>query len=713
MNNRNRYIFTICVFILFISKVEALQLDSLQTTLADSLKKDSIWRSLQLQEITVKGSNVRHHPNKDVWTITSDMRKNTVNTYELLERIPGFFLNHINKEISFKGKSDVLIIVDGKEKDADYIGSLNNLRFKKIEVYDNTYTRFPNKVVINLITKEEWQGYDFTNDASTLMLPSSPYGNFFSRANESASFTFTRPKYDLSTGLRYNHTNSSVAENRELRQGSQYSYHLLKNGANMTQYYNTFTCWIDYDYRLSKNHVFSAKYAYSSKSQDTHYHHLYEKKNLLLQSTTLLDRNIFRENGFNQHALNFYYRGNLNSWQLYSDIGINIYNDQTLYSLSENTGFATENRYHDKRNVWTMNIDATKKFANGNSLNIALSHVNRYYSGKDQIEGLFETNKYRNDRFALNYQCILSRCFSGSVIGSYENTYVSSNAGNFHQDIFAGGALLNYLTSDKKTNGELRFYTMLRPPTYSQILPFTNIVDSMTTITGNPLLKSEVTYASNVRISRGSFYTSLDFQYSGNKISMEYAWEDGMIKGQYQNVNYSSWIWSAGVQFPDLKWKKNSLKFRAHMEYHNRHMWHGSNSQSQSGWKGFADLTCALDKVGTFQLQYATWPRYDIFTQGKGRSFNDWWQLSVWKYLIKNRLYIRFDYNLPIRLGINKSSYQEIKTPFYTDYRNTCYYEKNRNSIDLTVQFRLFKGHKVNKKNNRQSNAVIQDEFTE
>lgn len=711
MSIRNRIIIVLFFCFLLTNKVEAQQSDTIKGNHADSLANDSIWRSLLLHEVLVKGSNVKHHPNKDVWTITSDMRKNTVNTYELLEKIPGLFVNRIDKKINFRGKNDVLIIVDGKEKDSEYIGNLANLRFKKVEIYDNTYSRFPNKVVINLITKEDWQGYDFVTEASTLMLPSTPYGKFFSRANASSSFTYTRPQYDFATGFRYNHTNNSLAESRELQQGKLYHYHLLEDGPNMTLYVNAFTGWLDYDFRLTKGHVISAKYAYSRKSQDIHNHYLYDKRDLLLHSTTSLSREIQRDNDYNQHALNFYYRGDLNSWKLYSEIGFNFYNDHTLYSLCENTGFDTKNLYHNKRNVWTMNVDATKKFKNGNTLNISLSHASRYYSGIDQISGLVETNNYKEHRLALDYQFVLSKNLSGFITGAYSNIHVTAYENNFYQNVFSGDALLNYVSPDKKTNAEIRFYSNLYPPTYSQVLPFTNVIDSMTFITGNPLLKTEVSYGSSAMFLRWPFYTSFDIQYSGNKSSMEYEWTDGKIKGQYQNVNYTAWVWSIGIEPNNIEWGRHSLNFKAHVEYHNRHIWHHSNKQTQTGWRAFADITYSIDKIASFKLEYVSWPRYDIFTQGKERFFNDWWHLSIWKYLMGKRLFIGIDYNLPIRFGISTSSLYEISTPFYSDYHNTGYYEKNRNSINLTVRYQLFKGHEVVKQNNRQNSKVIRDEF--
>ena len=141
-----------------------LQKDSLLT---DTLRKDSIWKNVNLENITIKGSNIAHYPDKDVYTITDEMRKNTIDTYGILEKLPGMFVDKIDRSITYKGKQNIIVLVDGKKKDISYIGNLHNMRFKKIEVYENTHPRYLNAdVVINVITKEQWQGFDFSDNTS-------------------------------------------------------------------------------------------------------------------------------------------------------------------------------------------------------------------------------------------------------------------------------------------------------------------------------------------------------------------------------------------------------------------------------------------------------------------------------------------------------------------------------------------------------------------
>lgn len=701
-----------CLFCFINNNLNA-QTDSIQASVVDTLERDSVWKSLQLKEVTVKGTNVKHYSNRDVWTITNEMRKNTITTYELLEKIPSLYYDRVSQSITYKGEDKVLLIVDGKEKDAGYIGNLANIRFNKIEIYENSHTRFPDyNIVINLKTKDNWRGYDFVNDASALALPSSKYGDLFSKASESVMYTYTQSEFDLSTGFSYNHNNSSTVQEWNILQANLYRYMLMQDCIpNASFYSNAYRIWIDYDYKLSKNHTLSAKYTFNTKSNHSYGTFHFQRENMSERITNSLYRNTRNDNNFYEHTITFYYRGKTKTWELYSDLGADFYNDHTNYSLNESTGFSSMSLFHNKRKVWNMNIDATKTFNNQNALNFALSSTYRYYYGKDINSGNIETNDYRDTRFAINYRYTLSQNLSGFLIGAYNYAHVSANEKSYDQHIVAGAALIKYVGNDKKTNGYIRFYSMTRPPSYSQILPFTKQIDSIMTTSGNPLLKTEVVYATDIKVSWRPFYTSFEIQYSGNKKSIEYTWDNYKINSMYQNIKSTTWKYIIGVEPIKIKLKEGSFQVKAEISRIGHHAWHNERSTTHSYWNIISDVTYTHDKIAAFQLQYSSRPQYVIYTQGEEKRLNDWWRFSVWKYLMKKRLFIEIDYRLPIKFGVGKNSYERVSTPFYDNYNATNFFEERKNSINLTIRYKLFRGHQINKKQNNQSNTSIQDEF--
>lgn len=51
--------------------------------------------------------------------------------------------------------------------------------------------------------------------------------------------------------------------------------------------------------------------------------------------------------------------------------------------------------------------------------------------------------------------------------------------------------------------------------------------------------------------------------------------------------------------------------------------------------------------------------------QGFSETGFDMWDLTVNKYLFKNRLVLSLNYSIPLHLGARKSQQSEISTPFY------------------------------------------------
>ena len=128
-------------------------LDSIAKSKEDSQSttpKDSVWKEKKLKEVIVKGSNVTHYPDKDVWKITDEMRKNTFDSYDILKKIPGMFYDEILNTLSYNGLKKILILKDGMEKGNSHIGHLANIRFNNVEIYHSPTGRYSNyEIVIN------------------------------------------------------------------------------------------------------------------------------------------------------------------------------------------------------------------------------------------------------------------------------------------------------------------------------------------------------------------------------------------------------------------------------------------------------------------------------------------------------------------------------------------------------------------------------------
>ena len=189
-------------------------------------QNDSIYKNVNLQEFTVKGSSIKHYSDRDVWMITDDMRKNTVSAYDLLEKIPGVVLDKATKKLKYKGGEKILITIDGREKGDGYAGEMGNLRFKKIEVYEHPTGRFDGyDVVFNFITLDGWRGYDLTATGYVFASPSVKHGDVINNANPSLSYTYTRSKFDFAAHYDYQHQNAHDEVQTDMMQAKDVFYH--------------------------------------------------------------------------------------------------------------------------------------------------------------------------------------------------------------------------------------------------------------------------------------------------------------------------------------------------------------------------------------------------------------------------------------------------------------------------------------------------------
>ena len=677
--------------------------DSVRTDSANTIQQDSIWKDVRLDNVVIKGKNVVHFPDKDVWNITEEMRKNTTDTYDILEKLPGLYVDKVERKISYKGRDKIVVIVDGKEKNLSYIGNLHNMRFRQIEVYEHSHPRYPNSdVVINIITKERWSGFDFSDNFNTRLLPSARYGSLFSMVRNGFNYTYTRPKFDFSTSIYYDHNNRKYDEDISYTLANQYSYRSVDDGQpDQVRYSNSYEGWADLDYKFNVNHSASVKYSYSQSSFNQWGNTVFNKNG------TLADRETRNKDGSRQHTATLFYRGKTKTLTIYSDLGLNLYSDDVFYRQNESTGFHTSNSYHHERKIVSASLNLLKKINNNHSINLFLSGFYRHYEGEKEEDSqrYGSNNSYLNAYTSYNYR--IGKKYSGSIGASLTNYHISVESSHSNQITFSGTARARYQLG-RETDIMLNLSSSLNAPGYQQTLPFVTEKDSMIYAIGNPSLKTETSNNLTTYVNHGLFYVVGSIQYAGNKIASVYLWDNSEVVQSSQNIRDAEW--SIGCGFGPITSKDRHFSGRASIIRAGGHLWLGNISNTYSYWNCIADVSYNSASWGA-QLQYSSQPKYQATLQGINKGLSDWWQLSAWKYIMKRKLMLRFTYWLPIRWGIGRNQYNTILTPFYEYSRVVNQYNDYRNSFFITVRYLIAKGHQVNKQNNNQTNKGMVNEI--
>ena len=679
--------------------------DSARVAVRDTLARPD--STIHLRDITVTGRNVVSYADRDVWTITRDMRRNTYDTYSLLNKIPGFIYDEMTGRLSYWGKTNILITIDGRDKGSGLGGSLANMRFKKIEIYDHPEGRYADyDVVVNLITYEHWEGYDVRMNGMARVLPSGH--NFLSDFFPDIYYTYTRPKIDLS--VRYNYNSHrlatdqelSLTENREVRYTS-FEYDQPSNDVHNQAH----TGWVDFDYKPSKEHTFSAKYSLSLNKTDQESNYLMSKTDLTNQYDTRILRH--RDNDFStrENILSLFYQYQKEKWLINAEATFNRYDEKRDYMYSESGGYSTKNRYENARNAYHFSADAMKALSEASSLSFGFLSQYRKYEAEELFSHATDESSFYRHRLYANYSNRFSSKIAGSIGGVLEYLKTtSSELEDGNQIVWSGNASIRYGRYGDNFYANLYYRSNTRYPTLYQMTALGNSADSLVYYTGNPDLRSETTHRIDLSLRFHGFGINPVITYSSNTIANVFKNRGNSIYNTYDNIETLNYRLVFGYYPKTIKFKRSELFVKAEV-YHGGYVSYFPEEKLHvSYWGGEAQLVYSSDKHESVKLDYRKLSTKTLSGQTITQNGNDGWFIQLSKSSKNMRFRISLEYKLPISIGISRTAYSNISTPLYQMY--TCHdeYAMTKNSIRLSVFYQLAKGHQVRKRDHQQTHEV-------
>ena len=302
------------ILLIMMPYIASAQSDSTKVTV-----KDSIYKSVDLRNVVITGKNVTHYPDKDVWLITDSLRKGTFSVNELIGKLPSFIYNPFKRQTSYQGSSNILFLLDGKEKRAKYVEELGNIRFDKVEVMSHPIGKYENyDVVVNMKTKENWRGYDINLFNMEHALPSAPYGNMMIMFNGSGTYTYVMPKYDIALHYDYAYNNSHKKYD-SYEKNSSYEEHYIDNDQPTTILVsNTPKFWIDLGYNLAKGHDISFVYSFNGNHSNNTDQKSVER-NYMGEEKTIIDEYSKTYDTSHNHILSLNYQGIVDDWKFFQN----------------------------------------------------------------------------------------------------------------------------------------------------------------------------------------------------------------------------------------------------------------------------------------------------------------------------------------------------------------------------------------------------------
>lgn len=194
-----------------------------QTYIGDILLKESV---KSLGEVSVSGEMertvVRMEDDKEVYTLSSRVKRNAASAFMALADVPGIDVNPINNDASVRGSEGATqIMVNNIRRDKYYVQTIDPKTIERIEV-----SRFPSMrylsrgvgALINIVTKEPVRGY-----SGNLSLTQDPLLQF---GTQNASFTGVYEKWTYSlygSHFYFDEDNRESYTLRKTRQGEQWN----------------------------------------------------------------------------------------------------------------------------------------------------------------------------------------------------------------------------------------------------------------------------------------------------------------------------------------------------------------------------------------------------------------------------------------------------------------------------------------------------------
>ncbi len=270
-------------------------------------------KSVTMDEMVVVGERikVKSQGSKTTYFMNKQLKDATHSGTDVLTQLPGIQMDLMRK-LSLEGSGNVVLMVDGRERDLHYISQLSASAIDKIEVSDVAGADMEADAsgVINVVLKEKNQGFSGsvlanipTSDKEVYLFPNYSLQYDHQKISLHTSYTGAVSNFDIiNTNIKRFDETMEIFEQQSVRQnnwshrfnfGLDYSFN-KQNRISYFGYYNP------YSQELSGNVIFESEgpddeYSYwSAKKEDTDinrrtFHSLYYKHSFSPENHLELD----------------------------------------------------------------------------------------------------------------------------------------------------------------------------------------------------------------------------------------------------------------------------------------------------------------------------------------------------------------------------------------------------------------------------------------
>ena len=658
----------------------------------------------QLNEVTIKTSNIVKNIDRDVIYITDKVRKNAVETGDVLEKINGITYDRFNGTIKVDNNPNVKLLINNLDKDPDYIKNLDPKKIKKVEIIRYPSGKYGLKnyaTVINIITFKNYVGYNVNlNDMAVFDMKTAK--NFFpiNQLNAQLDYTHNNVNYYIQVSNQINNINTNYdavyktnslsivdkpVNNSEKNRKSKYSNNKLVLGADWyINPRNTFS----YEFGLN----YPVKTSSELKSQIS----FYDANNLLTKQENFY-KNLSRKNKSLRNSI--FYHGIIDQ---NNNIDASYSFTSSSNTFEQNTLIESDNHFlfnNGKSQSSELNIEYNHIINKQFSYNLGYDNIynsNSYYYNNDNDNRVdYHLSNLKNNAYA-NISWNINRK-SGLKIGLAYELYSLKHkkTKNYHsiQPFFNYRYLIN-----KHTSLRLSYTVSSTYPQDEQTTPYTTYINNNIIKIGNPLLSPSYLHRINTNFSFFNNKLSIIpyFYFSKNYISIfTRQINNNQLAYSYKNFDYFN---KKGIKlnlnFSLFKYKlyvSSGLDFsRSYIEYQSQN--NDINNFTLNGDLYYTDYKSKLMFFIDFKKNiYKT-----INLNGYHMENMDYSMIGVRKVFLKNKLSLMLMYIPPIDFGLQYQRTNTFRTDSIVSIENL---DLNiiKNFFFIKLNYKFGNGHNVRK----------------
>lgn len=660
-----------------------------------------------LDEVVITGNAVRHKTDRTSYAVTDEMRRGTSNAEELLNKIHGVRFDRISNTLKVGNRQDILLLVDGMRQPESYVKTLSPERIGRIEVITEPAGRYlleGHSVIINLVLKEAYTGYDVTLKNVTIVNPAGTNDkDWLAGEQPTAGFSYTTRKINVYGMYRYGRSRwntpltkavaykdvmdwfSKDVSVRDPNNAYKYHTHFLSGGLN---------------YRITPRHIlsFQGEYLYNNTGEKS----LFQMGQGAPPAADLASANNTTINRTKEddYVATLFYKGEVSDrFRLYGDFSYNYYanvvdNDYILDYLGdswEHEGRSfSRNRYRENKKLTHLNLEAVWQLTGNLSLEAGYSNIWRKYDSRGiQGEGFLDYREYRN-RWYLYATFGFSDKLNLKLGTAVERIDIRSMESKRRECSFQPYLQLNYAAS-RHLNIHAGYATDIYYPSLYQLSSMHTAIDTFLTQTGNPALRSAVRHTASVKVT---FWNRLSiipvFKYTPQQISDIYTRQGIEFFSTFANVNVKQYMLQAVYDQP----LGNYFSLKGMLMFYYNQARYDRQKNSVRGWLADAEINYFHPRYEWgASVGYYRGLEKSILLQGYRMVNMDNWVFSLSKQCWDKKLSVSLSYIPPVAWGIQYDQRKEIRTP---DYRESSCLDLRtyRNMLFLRIGFR-FGGGKV------------------